>query len=394
MHTYDRRIHIVAQRPAGFKMAATRALLPSAGRCMGAAQALYWTPGRLAFNLVCTLLMASLRPEISGALRLQEHPRVTVVRAGALGDTLLIMPTLQLLLAELPGAEITLVGSAWAEALQELMPFRIKVLRFDSPLLTPLFGPGPAEDQTGAFSGAHVAVVYTESVTDGLAAAARRFCPGVVVTWPVRPKGDEHATVHFARAVADLPVGEGHLRAPVLKVGARLAEWAQRWLESRFGSVPELVAIHPGSGGECKCWPAERFAELIRILDMPTLLIEGPADHQQCRRLEELAPEGVPIVRACGLSVAEVGALLSPCRLYVGNDSGVSHLAAALGVPTVAVFGATNPAVWAPLGPKVRGVQPSQATSETWPAAEQVLRAAQAMLSASGQEGIDSGRPR
>jgi heptosyltransferase-2 len=323
--------------------------------------------------------MTSLRPEIAGALRLQERPRVTVVRAGALGDTLLIMPTLQLLLAELPGAEITLVGSAWAEALQGLMPFRIKVLRFDSPRLTPLFGPAPAEDQTGAFSGAHVAVVYAGTLDDGLAAAARRFCAGVVITWPVRPRGDEHATVHFARAVADLPVGARRLPTAVLTVGAEPAEWAGRWLKSRFGAAPEVVAVHPGSGGEGKCWPAERFAELIRILRMPTLLIEGPADPPRADRVEELAPEGVPIVKACGLTVAKVAALLSRCRLYVGNDSGMSHLAAAMGVATVAVFGPTDPAVWAPLGPKVRVVQATPRASSPWPTAEHIAAAAKTL---------------
>jgi len=331
--------------------------------------------------------MASLRPEIAAALKPHERPRATVVRAGALGDALLILPTLQLILSELPGVEITLVGSAWAEALRELIPFNIKVLRFDSPRLTPLFGPAPAEDRSGAFSGAHAAVVYAGSPDDGLAAAARRFCAGVVIAWPVQPGGDEHAAMHFARAVADLPAGERRLPAPVLHVKTELTEWAGRWLKSRFGAAPEVVAFHPGSGGKNKCWPAEGFAELMRILRMPTLLIEGPADHQQCDRVEELSPEGLPMAKASGLGVPELAALLSRCRLYVGNDSGVSHLAAALGVATVAVFGPTDPAVWAPLGPRVQVVQAADGSSTPWPDVQRVEAAVRTL----GCWGIDSG---
>ncbi len=73
----------------------------------------------------------------------------------------------------------------------------------------------------------------------------------------------------------------------------------------------------------------------------------------------------------CGLELAEAGAVLSECALYVGNDSGITHLAAGLGVPTVAVFGPTDPAVWRPLGPRVRVVR-----GRPWPTVEEVRGAA------------------
>ncbi len=321
--------------------------------------------------------MHMLVPEIADVLAQQKHPRLTVVRAGALGDTVLILPTLELLHAAAPGARITLVGSAWAEELLPLLPFPIELVRFDSVRLTSLFGSPEAEYEAGVFSEAHAAVVYTDDPEGGLAAAARRLCPGCVVTWPVRPQGAEHAAAHFARAVADLPRGAGGLPAPALAIAPTLSEWARGWLASRFGAGTGVTAVHPGSGSGRKCWPAQRWADLIRSLGARTLLIEGPADAAQCRRVQK-SVGGAALVKASGLSVAEAAALISRCGLYVGNDSGLSHVAAALGVPTVAVFGPTDPAVWAPLGPSVRVVRSSGGASGAWPAAGEVLAAIQA----------------
>jgi hypothetical protein len=84
-----------------------------------------------------------------------------------------------------------------------------------------------------------------------------------------------------------------------------------------------------------------------------------------------------------GVPLSRLAALLVECSGYVGNDSGVSHLAAALGVPTAAVFGPTDPAVWAPVGPKVSVVGPLGDAS--WPTTCNVLVAARKLF--------DSGAP-
>jgi ADP-heptose:LPS heptosyltransferase len=79
-----------------------------------------------------------------------------------------------------------------------------------------------------------------------------------------------------------------------------------------------------------------------------------------------------------GVSVPHLAAVLAESRGYFGNDSGVSHLAAALGVPTVAVFGPTDPAVWAPLGPEVSVVAPRG--DAPWPTVDDVLIALRKLL--------------
>jgi ADP-heptose:LPS heptosyltransferase len=79
------------------------------------------------------------------------------------------------------------------------------------------------------------------------------------------------------------------------------------------------------------------------------------------------------VLEAIGLSLVETAALLERCTLFVGNDSGLSHLAAALGIPTVAVFGPTDPSVWAPRGRRVEAVRTSDGTA--WPTVNAVMEA-------------------
>ena len=117
------------------------------------------------------------------------------------------------------------------------------------------------------------------------------------------------------------------------------------------GNVARWV-VAPGSGSAAKNWPLERFlavADALAASGATVAWLLGPAEEE--RGVTEALPAGATVWRR--LLITEVAALLATSAGYLGNDSGTSHLAAALGVPTVAVFGATDPAVWAPRGPAV-----------------------------------------
>jgi len=103
-----------------------------------------------------------------------------------------------------------------------------------------------------------------------------------------------------------------------------------------------FAVIHPFSGSPKKCWPLERFQEVSRQLErqMPVRWCAGP---------EEPLPGAVRID-----DLYELACWLATARVYIGNDSGITHLAAAVGAPVVALFGLTNPNIWAPRGPNVR----------------------------------------
>jgi len=307
------------------------------------------------------------------SLRGRADTRVTLVRTGGLGDTTLILPTLQWLQDGIPGVRVTLVGSQWAEALLPLIPYPLELVRFDSSRLIPLFAPGRAPADSAVFAKADALVVYTKAPAAEWVKKAEGACSGPVIVWPVEPSGSEHAAVHFARAVADEPLGLSDIPRPTLQVPEAMRVWGEQWLSQWIGSGIRPVAIHPGSGGPRKCWPAEHVADLVIRLAAPVLLLEGPADAEACHRVWSLLPPDVLVRVVAGISLVEAAALIAQCALYVGNDSGLTHVAGALGVPTVAVFGPTDPAVWGPLGRCVAIVGPRGTSA--WPSPSDVFAA-------------------
>ncbi len=107
------------------------------------------------------------------------------------------------------------------------------------------------------------------------------------------------------------------------------------------------VLVHAGSGSAAKNWPSDRFAACAEALEadgFAPVWLMGPVELERGPQ----PPRGARVLH--GLSAAQLAPLLQRTTLFVGNDSGVAHLAAACGCPTVAVFGATDPGVWGPRG--------------------------------------------
>jgi len=136
------------------------------------------------------------------------------------------------------------------------------------------------------------------------------------------------------------------------------------------GSRP--VAIHPGSGGPRKCWCIANFLAIAAELaseGVEVVFLLGPAESD--RFGDTAIRSRISRVGQClrGLSLAEVLALLSCVDGFIGNDSGITHLAAAMGVRTLAVFGPTNPSVYRPVGPEVTVFSSSSSTFARKPSA-------------------------
>ena len=130
----------------------------------------------------------------------------------------------------------------------------------------------------------------------------------------------------------------------------KLKSEARRRMEKLLGGR-KMIVIHPGSGSPAKNWPAEKFAALARNINasvqFKTVIIGGEADEKAIALMRELMPGEKFIVNA---PLADAASVISIAAGYVGNDSGITHLAALLGVPALALFGPTDPAVWAPRG--------------------------------------------
>ena len=117
------------------------------------------------------------------------------------------------------------------------------------------------------------------------------------------------------------------------------------------------MAVHPGSGSEKKNWPEPSWEEFLRNItqetDWKVLLVGGEAEEERLQRLASLVPvERLRVARSLPLN--ELAERLAGCKVFVGHDSGMSHLAAAVGTPVVALWGETNAEIWRPRGDLVQ----------------------------------------
>jgi hypothetical protein len=147
-------------------------------------------------------------------------------------------------------------------------------------------------------------------------------------------------------------------------------------------STVRPIVLHPGSGSPAKNWPIDRFVSLAAALagTGPIAWVVGPVEEESgvAARIAAAAIPGAILWR--GLPLADLASRLSGARMFVGNDSGVAHLAAAVGCPTVVLFGVSDPAVWAPRGRAVFVVGDGTSGMASIPAAA-VLDAARIALS-------------
>ncbi len=125
--------------------------------------------------------------------------------------------------------------------------------------------------------------------------------------------------------------------------------------EIDFDFSKKLIVIHPGSGGLNKCWHLDNFlavAENVSLGGIEVVFLLGPAE---LHRFPRTKIKDINKVAKCltDLSLTQVLGLLSCADGFIGNDSGITHLAAALGIRTLAVFGPTDPAIYRPIGPAV-----------------------------------------
>lgn len=276
--------------------------------------------------------------------------KALLVRAGALGDLLLLRRTIAAL--QQAGRTVALLApSGPAAALVGSGPGDVsEALPWESAGFAGLLADGGLQDGIAAerLRRYDAALVYTRNTS--LARNVGRLVPMVLQHDPEPPAGGPHAGEWLASCLPAIGVGAAEVAMPILTP----SEDDQGRANAIAADLPPgFLAIHPGSGSPAKNWPAARFAELVRSRGAARwLLVRGPADDGVAALLETVP--GARVARDLPLRV--LAALLARAGAYVGNDSGVTHLAAASGAPTIALFGATDPRLWAPVGPHVEVV--------------------------------------
>jgi ADP-heptose:LPS heptosyltransferase len=302
--------------------------------------------------------------------------KILVLRGGALGDFIVTLPALALLRRRWPAAKIELVGNATAARLAQARGLLDAVHSQHEARWSALCGEGVLPGSLASWIGEYDLVInYWPDPGGDL---RKRF--------PVR-EGQMflHAEAMPARAPA-----ASHYCGPLRTLGMDesacwfpLAKWSNPPPGAGAG-----IAIHPGSGSPRKNWQAENWRALIPQLPGPITLIVGEAETEYWSR-DALAAEsamngaGAPRPQTCEIllnrPLEELVAHFAGCRLFLGHDSGVSHLAAACGVPCVLLFGPTEPAMWAPPAPNVRALRRSPDVNSIL--VEEVRAAVKAMLS-------------
>lgn len=275
--------------------------------------------------------------------------RILVLRGGALGDFIVTLPALALLRQRWPGARLELAGNATAAELVRAGGLLDAVHSQHEGRWAALFDDAALPDELRRRLEEFDLVVNYWPDPDG--ALARKF--------PVRT-GQRFLT---AAALPSRAPAAAHYCAPLKALGLETRSYFCG-LENGLvvtGERPALppsaaqgpIAIHPGSGSPRKNWPIERWEALVHWLQSthaaPLVIVTGEAD-----RPDALAHAGRA---ARQLPLTTLAAELAGCRLFLGHDSGVSHLAAACGVPCVLLFGPTDPATWAPPAPHVRVIR-------------------------------------
>jgi len=293
--------------------------------------------------------------------------RILIIRPGAIGDTLLTFPIIHAIRNTYNHPHITFVGN---------------------PAVLPLALAANLVDETADYgqlqwsslfssTGIHSPAILAQLQYTDLAICWLRDSSGIVehnlllagvqkvIIAPGRPPDGQH--IHVVAYLAET-VGLHHVAMPY-KLPLTPAEHT---LES---PTIRRIAIHPGSGGAQKCWPASSFATLIEQLcqhNYPILLLAGPADHERIHEIQQLLTHPshmsqlsqssqtsypnmiTTFIEAPLLYIAQ---LLQQCRCYIGNDSGITHLSSMLSIPTIALFGPTDPTIWRPVGPGVTIIQ-------------------------------------
>jgi heptosyltransferase-3 len=286
------------------------------------------------------------------------QPRILVIRGGAIGDFVMTLPAIGALREQWPGAHIEILGYPHIIELAHGRHYADAIRSIEARPMAGFFVPNGILDPSlmDYFGSFNLIVSYIFDPDEIFADNVRRCGVKQYIVASPRPK-HLPAAQHYCEPLQSLAIYVNNPQ-PRLYPNDADREAAGRFL-ARLGRE-RMAAIHPGSGSDRKNWPVEKFAALARWLvdelAMQLLVVQGEADEKPVARLVELL-ESRPATLVRGLRLPELMAVLQRCALFVGNDSGITHIAAAVETPTVALFGPASPEVWEPTGDKVRVIR-------------------------------------
>lgn len=275
------------------------------------------------------------------------------MRGGAIGDFIFTLPVLRALRDCWPDACIEIVGYPHVANLALAGGLVSKVHSLDRAGIARLFAHNlsPDEQLRDFFASFDVVISFLHDPDGVVQTNLLSMDVDLIYRSPVSPQ--IHAVDHLLKALESMAIYESGV-APSLSLDEATREAGRRWLADA-GVAQAAVAIHAGSGSPRKNWPLDRFFDVSCALlsnGLRPFFVLGEADHAIEPLVRSAATKLGPVLSGKGL--LEVAGILSCCAGFVGNDSGVTHVAASVGIPVVSIFGPTDPVLWAPRGLRVR----------------------------------------
>lgn len=309
--------------------------------------------------------------------------KILIIHSGGIGDQLLALPAMRSFQQQFPLAIPELMGR----------PERLSLIAFDLKA-TSLHSSDRAEmayfyleneplpeSQASFFAECKAVLAFGKSNLGLLSRNLKRAGAGRVISissFP--PEGLRvHVTDYLMKSMQKEGFGgEGLLS--ILHLSEEALTWGRNfWREKEIKSGEKILAVHPGSGSRKKNWDLKHFVRVAGWAKGKSriLWILGPAEGET-NEIREVFVNLQPL-RAEQLPLLKLAGVLKTCSAYLGNDSGITHLASSLGIPTVALFGPTDPSVWGPRGPQVQWIHDPGGLDRIDP--EKVIKAVGPLLS-------------
>lgn len=271
--------------------------------------------------------------------------RILIIRGGAIGDFILTLPVFAALRSQFPAAQLHLLGYSHVGQLALAGGLIDEMRPIESRALASFFARRGTLDPEWQeyFASFAVIISYLYDPDEFFQANVARCSKAQFIVGPHRP--DDAAGLHATDV----------LLKPLERLAIFDADPVPRLSIGSPSGTHQTLALHPGSGSERKNWPENNWATLLERLventSAPLLLVGGEAEGERLERLAARLPASrVDVAR--NLPLADLAARLAACRGFVGHDSGITHLADAIGLSGLVLWGETARDVWAPRSPR------------------------------------------
>ena len=295
---------------------------------------------------------------------------ILIVHPGALGDVLLAVPAIRKLSMKFPQHETVLIATAAVGRLLSECGVIDEWIPLEGQACLGLFSDtlSITEELQSWLNRCDVAVVWTEDKDGALGFLFQKLCIALVqIQSPFSPVlRARHQSNRFLETLGETA---GDLSSErTVQVPPHLLEQGKDYLGAlRISRDRSLALVHPGSGSVHKCLEPRRMALLIEQLrcgGVCPLILEGPADRDVVHHALQFVSKPPIVLR--GLHLSQLAGVLACVTFYIGHDSGVTHLSALLGVPTIALFGPTDSQRWAPHGRHVTILRGAPCLCDSW----------------------------